>query len=94
MLKLLQRLKNFLFGDETTVPDEGKFLLIGGPAHLQIRYTYFTAEIIDDEAGVYRREFVGFLDGPAYHQVYIYEHTTRAEAIDLLLNRRRNGEKG
>ena len=54
MLKLLQRLKNFLFGDETTVPDEGKFLLIGGPAHLQIRYTYFTAEIIDDEAGVYR----------------------------------------
>ena len=94
MLKLLQRLNNFLFGDETPVPDEGKFLLIGGPAHLQIRYAYFTAEIIDDESGIYRREFIGFLDAPTYHQVYVYEHTTRGEAIDLLLNRRRNGEKG
>ena len=94
MSNLLNRISNFLFGAESLIPDERKFLLIGGPAHMEVRYAFVTAEIIDDEAGVYRRDFIGFIDGPVYTQVYLYEQTTREEAMELLLNRRRNGEKG
>ena len=93
MKKLLRKLKNLVFGPELPFPDLGKFLLIGGPLHLQIRETFCRDAIIDtEEHGVYRREFLEFKDDFCIVQVYVHESTSLKEALGLLTRGRHAAE--
>jgi hypothetical protein len=95
MMQKIRRLKTFFMdwwcGLEQDYPADGKFLLLGGPKHLQIVKCWVTQEIVDTDEGIYRREFIGF-ENSVYHQVYVHEMTTKCEALDLLLKRKRHGE--
>ncbi len=88
--RLKVRLMDWAAGLEQDYPADGKFLLLGGPKHLQIIQCWVTQEIVDTDEGIYRREFIGF-ENSVYHQVYVHELTTKCEALDLLLKRTRHG---
>ena len=79
-------------GPETPFPKLGKFILIGGDAHLQVRETFFLdAVIVDEDYGVYTRQFLGFEDA-FYIQVYVHESVHLSDALELLTKGRDLGK--
>jgi len=92
---LRQKVKNAMTwasGEETPFPELGKFLLIGGDAHLQIRETFFGDNVyVDEDCGVYTRQFLGFEDA-FYIQVYVHESVHLSDALELITRGRECGK--